>query len=184
MFKNLRAPTFHTNRLFIRLIDPIDINGLYEVSKSSNVTRYLTFNPHKSIRQTRMVIENMLQSYFSGHSVNFAIIEKNLNKMIGSVSLTFSMTNNSAEIGYILNDNFWNKGYMSEVIEKLIDISFTYYGLDTLFAKHILENEASKRILLKNNFKLTRIVENGFTKNFVSYTILEYILDKNTYFAK
>ncbi len=177
MYKGLGAPNFYTNRLYCRPIDLCDIRDMYEICNNRQVTKYLTFEPHRSTLDTKHVIENMIRSYYSGNSINYAIIQKDTNKMIGSASITFNLYENSAEIGYLLNQNSWNQGYMSEVIKAIVQIAFEYYHLNCLYAKHILENEASKKIILANHFKLMQVNENSFLKNNHLYTILEYKLN-------
>ena len=182
MFKNLGAPQFFTKRLFIRAIDLIDIEDMFEICSDYSVTEYLTFEPHKSTLDTRHVIENMIRSYYAGQSINFSLIDKTTNKMIGSASLTFNLYENSAEIGYLLKKEYWNQGYMSEAIEAIIDLSFQYYQLNRLYAKHILENIASQKIIQKEKFTCYRKLENSFVKGKRSYTILEYVLEKKDYY--
>ena len=136
MNKGLGAPHFFTNRLYIRPIEWEDIDDFFDVCSQSEVTQYLTFNPHEYLSDTHRVIENMMRAYSMGQSVNFAIVLKSTNHLIGSASLTFNYVNRSAEVGYLLDAKYWNQGYMSEAIQALIEVAFNYYRVEFLYAKH------------------------------------------------
>ena len=182
MNKGLGAPHFFTNRLYIRPIEWKDIDDFFNVCSQSEVTQYLTFNPHEYLSDTHRVIENMMRAYSMGQSVNFAIVLKSTNHLIGSASLTFNYVNRSAEVGYLLDAKYWNQGYMSEAIQALIEVAFNYYRVEFLYAKHIVENIASQKIIEKMQFKKIRVQEQSFIKNQHIYSIVEYILPKDVYF--
>ncbi len=182
MNKGLGAPHFFTNRLYIRPIEWEDIDDFFNVCSQREVTQYLTFNPHEYLSDTHRVIENMMRAYSMGQSVNFAIVLKSTNHLIGSASLTFNYVNRSAEVGYLLDAKYWNQGYMSEAIQALIEVAFNYYRVEFLYAKHIVENIASQKIIEKMHFKKIRVQEQSFIKNQHIYSIVEYILPKDVYF--
>lgn len=79
-----------------------------------------------------------------------------------SASLTFNYVNRSAEVGYLLDAKYWNQGYMSEAIQALIEVAFNYYRVEFLYAKHIVENIASQKIIEKMHFKKIRVQETVF----------------------
>ncbi len=182
MNKGLGAPQLFTKRLYIRLIDFNDLEAFFNICRQPKVTQYLTFEPHQYLSDTYRVIENMLRSYYIGQSVNFAIFLQSNHCLIGSASLTFNNLNHSAEIGYLLDSFYWNQGYMTEAIQSLIEIAFEYYQVDFLYAKHILENVASQKIIEKMHFQKIGIHEKAFYKNHHAYTIVEYQLTKKEYF--
>lgn len=164
MLNNLSAPTIQTNRLFIRIVDLSDSNDYFEFCSNPNVCRYLTFNPYVSLRQSKNAINNMIRAYLQGTDVNFSIINSSISRVIGSISLTFNK-DNSATIGYILNENYWNKGYMSEAISAICKVAFSYYKVDCLYAKYIKDNIASEKVLNNNGFTICDVINNGFVKN-------------------
>lgn len=64
-----------------------------------------------------------------------------------------------AEIGYALLPETWKSGYGSEISEKLINYAQSINYIDSLIAIIDPENLASKRILAKSKFKLSRLCE-------------------------
>ena len=50
---------------------------------------------------------------------------------------------------YVLNRKFWNKGYMMEVVKRVIHFGFSELGLHRIYATLAPENVASARVLEK-----------------------------------
>lgn len=65
----------------------------------------------------------------------------------------------TAEIGYSLLPEFWNKGYGSEISIGLVEYSRSIRSIKKLIAIIDPENNASKRILVKSKFKLEKTFE-------------------------
>ena len=176
MYSNLNAPKIQTNRLLIRPVSIYDANDYYNFCSDQRVCKYLTFNPYTSIFQAKRAIENMIRASLIGSDVNYSIIYRNENKIIGSISLTFNKYENSADVGYILSYDYWNQHFMSEALKEVIDISFNYYNLDFLTASYISENTSSEALLKKFNFKVIEKIEGGFIKNNIKYDLIKCVL--------
>jgi RimJ/RimL family protein N-acetyltransferase len=71
----------------------------------------------------------------------------------------------TAEIGYWLAEEFWNKGIISEAINALVEYSFKNLDIIRLQAGVFQSNEASKRVLVKCGFSLEAVHKNAVTKN-------------------
>ncbi len=178
MYNKIFAPKILTNRLLIRLVEFNDFYDYFLMCSDIDVCRYLTFNPYDNDRQAQIAINNMLNAYMNGTDTNFTIILKETNQIIGSISLTFHKENNSAEIGYILNKNFWHNGYMDEALKAIIKTSFEYYHLDFIIANYIDENVSSAKLLDKNGFVIYDHLNKAFMKNHIAYNITKTILTK------
>jgi len=59
------------------------------------------------------------------------------------------------DLGYTLNPEFHNKGYMTEASARVISFAFNTMKLKTIEAYTHKDNKGSIRILLRNNFRLT-----------------------------
>lgn len=93
------------------------------------------------------------------------ILKSNL-KLVGTICLwNFSNNQKIAEVGYDLNSTFQGKGIMSEALECVIRFGFEKLGLEKIEAYTHRSNDASKKLLLKNNFTLiadSRVNANRF----------------------
>ena len=71
----------------------------------------------------------------------------------------------SAEVGYWIGENFWNKGIITEAMECLIDYIFNNTEFIRLFAPVFDFNKASMRVLEKTGFKKIAVLSKAAIKN-------------------
>ncbi len=71
----------------------------------------------------------------------------------------------NAELGYWLAEPFWGQGIVTNAIKQLIDVAFTTYAIDRIFARPFGTNLASQKVLEKNSFVLEGRFDNVLFKN-------------------
>ena len=71
----------------------------------------------------------------------------------------------SAEIGYWIAEQFWNKGYMTNALEHAIDHFFSTTNVIRIYAKVYVSNEASICLLKKVGFTMKCIFSKAAFKN-------------------
>jgi ribosomal-protein-alanine N-acetyltransferase len=77
-----------------------------------------------------------------------------IDKLIGTICLfDFSEDHSKAEIGYELLPGFQGKGFMQEATSKVIHFGFQHVGLNSIEASTHSENQSSRRLLEKLNFR-------------------------------
>ena len=145
-----RIPTLETNRLTMRKILPIDCADMYDYSHRPETSRYLLWSPHANIRYTKKYLSYIQSAYRNEEFYDFALIDKESGRMIGTCGFTsFDLQNNSAEIGYVLNPDFWGKGLAKEAVMRLMAFGFAELRLHRMSAKIMVQNNASKRVAEK-----------------------------------
>ncbi|MBZ2105252.1 MULTISPECIES: GNAT family N-acetyltransferase [Streptococcus] len=81
--------------------------------------------------------------------------------MVGRINLSVLENNRkTAELGYRIGENVSNLGYASEAVKLVLEKAFTIYGLHRIIAGTATDNLASQRVLLKNGFIFSRVIEN------------------------
>ena len=81
--------------------------------------------------------------------------------MVGRINLSVLEKNRkTAELGYRIGENVSNLGYTSEAVKLVLEKAFTTYGLHRIIAGTATDNLASQRVLLKNGFTFSRVIEN------------------------
>lgn len=81
--------------------------------------------------------------------------------MVGRINLSvLGNDRKTAELGYRIGENVTNLGYASEAVKLVLDKAFTTYGLNRIIAGTATDNLASKRVILKNGFTFSKIIEN------------------------
>ena len=99
-------------------------------------------------------------------------------KLIGSISV--EKKDDDAEIGYMLLNEYSNKGIGTEAVRQVYSIAFKILSLEQTTANVFQPNIASIRVLLKNGFKYKGAIPNAVIKDGNVYDLLIYVLTKET----
>lgn len=145
-------PTLETERLKLRLFNANDVEDLYEMCSDELVTKYLSFDTYKSMEDSYSRLA-FLKSEYDELLVPpvWAIEYKATGKMIGSINfLHVKEKHSSAEIGYLLNRGYWNKGIMTEVLKEILKFGFEKMGLNRIVIHCDARNIGSYRVMEKN----------------------------------
>lgn len=97
----------------------------------------------------------------TNRDVYMHIIRDSQGVMVGRINLSVLENNRkTAEIGYRIGENVSNLGYASEAVKLVLEKAFTTYDLNRIIAGTATGNLASQRVLLKNGFIFSRVIEN------------------------
>ena len=97
-------------------------------------------------------------------------------KLIGSISV--EKKDDDAEIGYMLHNDYSNKGIGTEAVRQVCSIAFKILSLEQITANVFQPNIASIRVLLKNGFKYKGAIPNAVIKDGYVYDLLIYVLNE------
>ena len=166
-----------TERLVLRKLSKADNNDWLEMLNSKNVGKFI--NQICDIESVNKIINRKLEKYSVNSGESFSVLLKGGNKVIGNVELKVDEYEKTAEISYVFNDKFWNKGYATESAKALIDYAFNVLKVDKVIAD-CLENNLSSCHILKDKLKMTHIgIETRIDKttnktlNFVCYELIK-----------
>lgn len=148
-------PTFETDRLRIRLFDRNDVDDLYEYCSDDEVTKYLPFDTYTSKQQAIERIEYCKQGYKELNApILWAIEYKPESKLVGGIDFVkWDEENRYAEIGYLINKKYWNKGIMTEALKVILEFGFNNMGLNRIQICCDERNIGSARVMEKNGLK-------------------------------
>ena len=97
------------------------------------------------------------------HDAYMHLIRDSQGVMVGRINLSvLGKDRKTAELGYRIGENVTNLGYASEAVKLVLDKAFHTYGLHKIIAGTARDNLASQRVLLKNGFTFSKIIENDF----------------------
>ncbi len=141
-------PTLCTERLILRAMHPMDAEDMFDYASRSEVTRYLLWREHEDITFTRDYLNYIGRRYALGDFYDWAIVDKESQKMIGTCGFTrIDIANNAAEIGYVLNPDFHRKGFGSEAVKRILEFGFCELSLNRMEARFMQGNEASLALM-------------------------------------
>ncbi|MBF1110749.1 MAG: GNAT family N-acetyltransferase [Streptococcus sp.] len=97
----------------------------------------------------------------TNRDVYMHLIRDSQGVMVGRINLSVLENNRkTAELGYRIGENVSNLGYASEAVKLVLDKTFNTYALNKIIAGTATGNLASQRVLIKNGFTFSRIIEN------------------------
>ncbi len=143
-------PELTTKRLLLRRLLKTDWKDMFEYSRDSAVTQYLTWDVHPDPQYTARYLSYIIPKYRSGEFFDWAVVHRESGKMIGTCGFTaLHYLHNSGEIGYVLNRHFWGQGLAAEAIGAVMRVGFFDLNLHRIEAKFMLGNERSRRVMEK-----------------------------------
>lgn len=146
--------SLETDRLIIRKFELSDANQLYNsYGKDTSITKYMLWKNFESVDAAKKAIEYYIKCYQENSSfVQYAIILKSNNKLIGQVCYDMNKRHRFADISYIIATSYQKKGYMTEALNCLVDYLFNDLRCNRISAEVMIENIASINLLKKCNF--------------------------------
>lgn len=143
----------HGNRIKLRWLNENDIEDLFQIFSNKEAMRYWNTPPIKNIQDAESILLMTKADYEERKALRFGIQLKTKAKILGTCSIfNYIHFSRRAEIGYILNRDFWGQGYMNEALTLLINYAFGSLNLNRLEADVDPRNIASTKTLLRLGF--------------------------------
>ncbi len=149
--KNIGTQVLETERLILRPFVVNDAQAMFDNwAKSEHATRYVTWDPYTDAKEAVDRFEKMQKEYAEKDIYDWAIVLKESNTLIGEISFVgMTPCRKTGELGYIIGENWWGKGYMTEAVGAVMAFGFTKLGLHRIQACHDVRNPASGRVMEK-----------------------------------
>ena len=143
-----------TDRLIIRTPEDKDVHDIFVLMSDREIAASTGFRPMSTLSEA----EGKIRREMDG-GLMFCISEKNLpDKVLGVFEITPHKTNTVSgencnyEICYFLHKEAREKGYMTEVAERMKRYLFDERMADSLTIAVLPRNDASRRVALKSGF--------------------------------
>lgn len=140
-----------TKRLLLRKFEEKDVRLAFQNwTNDDKVTKYLTWPSHGSVEVTEKVIGEWIKNYSDKRFYQWAIVLKEINEPIGSISVVdMNERASSLHIGYCIGSKWWNKGYTSEAFSAIIPFLFEEVKALRIDSKHDTKNPNSGKVMEK-----------------------------------
>ena len=172
-----RMPTLMTDRLILRKMLVSDYLDMYDYASRPLTTKYLLWLPHDSPKFSKKYLNYIQGQYREERFYDFALVEKQSGKMIGTCGFTgFDLENNSAEVGYVINPDFWGNGLAPEALRRIIGFGFHELMLHRITAKIMDGNLQSMRVAEKCGMRHEAVHVEGMLIKGQFQTIHEYAI--------
>lgn len=154
-------PKLVTTRLILRQLSIDDIDDVFEYAKSPLVGPNAGWRPHLNKEETEAFIKYSIKKREFGQPGIYAIIYKENMKTIGTIEI-HSYNQYKAEIGFVLNPDYWAQGIVVEAAKAIIVYGFEILHLKRLQYGYFGFNTRSKRVCEKLEFTYEGILRNKF----------------------
>ena len=142
-----------TDRLELRPWSFDDAPALFELAHDPHVGPRAGWQPHTSVEESRVVIQQVLAVPDS-----FAIVERATGALVGAVALKHEddsylvQGSDEAELGYWIGVPFQGRGYATEAAAEVLRYAFEDAGKRAVWAGYYDGNERSRRVQEKLGF--------------------------------
>lgn len=135
-----KLPTIDTQRLRLRWLTPADVPALMSIFGDPAVCRFLLRPPLRDLSAAADLQEEIARLFAERSLFQWGLAERESDVVVGTCTLAWvSAEHARAELGFVLAQEKWGRGYMGEALPALIEFAF-----DTL-ALHRLEADADPR---------------------------------------
>lgn len=146
-------PTLESKRIVLRAYQLSDVKNVQRLAGEKIIAEMTANIPHP-------YVEGMAEEWIAKHefwfenreAIVFAIQRSETGELIGTISLN-QIDDKTGNLGYWLGVPYWGLGYCSEAAALIIEYGFYHYGLNLIYARHLPENPASGKVMIKNGFE-------------------------------
>ncbi|MBR6029090.1 MAG: GNAT family N-acetyltransferase [Clostridia bacterium] len=143
-------PRLETPRLILRKARRSDAADIYAYASDPEVSRYVLWDTHRSIADSRAYIRYLRRQYYSGEPSSYVMALKDTGRVIGTVGFVrYTEENDCAEVGYSMGRDWWHQGLMTEALQAVLRLAFEEMGLHRVEARHETGNPASGRVMAR-----------------------------------
>ena len=161
--KHVGTKTIETTRLTLRRLALTDSEMMFRNWTSDDkVTRFLRWDAHRTIDDTKNMIQRRFESYQDISTYYWGIYLKD-GVMIGSIGIVITSEYDfKGELGYKIGSRWWNQGYTSEAARAVIDYMFSNTDIERIEAFSSVENPASARVMEKIGMRCEGLLQHYY----------------------
>ncbi|NGM84793.1 GNAT family N-acetyltransferase [Paenibacillus sp. 7124] len=174
-------PILETERFILRQLKQDDSREIFQYFSLDEVTKFYDLESFTKIEQAEELIDRWNQKFERNQGIRWGITLRSESRVIGTCGFHGWMKNHyKAEIGYELTPEYWRQGYMTEVIQKIIEFGFNNLGLNRIEAFVEPENVGSRKVLEKIGFSEEgTLKEHFYWRNRFVDTVIYALLKKD-----
>ncbi len=169
-------PTLKSDRFDLIEINESHIEDIFKLYSDYTVVKHVDILPLKTLEEAKKEIEFYRERFVSKTGIRWGIAFKEQTKIIGTVGFNKVYVGHKGRIGYDLEQKYWGKGYMTEVLDCIISYGFKKFDLRRVEAEVTPDNIGSEKLLEKLNFRKEGVLREWMRWNDNFYEIAMYSL--------
>ena len=176
-----KFPSLQTDRLDLIEITPYHSGDILKLFGDVNVTRFYNLLPFKSDQDAQKFINWYRVRFNDNTGLRWGISLKGEPNVIGTIGFNNFTKRHRANIGYDLQLEYWNNGYITEALKVIINFGFNQLEINRIEAEVMLGNTSSEKVLYKLNFMNEGILRQWMYWNEKYYDMTMFALLKEDY---
>ena len=178
------TPSMETKRTILRRLTPEDAEDVFAYAQSPDVSAYMTWDLHASIRDTQVFIRQCISDVDEDRAGVWGIEWKDTGRVIGTIRFVHVDTvNRSAPVAYVLSEAYWGQGIATEVLAKILEFGFESMGLNRIEGVHMLRNAVSGRVLEKAGMRYEGLIREKLRAKGLYWDVQQYAILKRDWDA-
>lgn len=179
---NQKIPTLVSERLTLRPFRFSDAKEVQRMAGHPKVAATTMTIPHPYLDGVAEEWIAKHQEWFNkGQSIDWAIELTASQQLIGNISFGVSQSNQRAELGYWIGEEFWNKGYCTEAARLAIRYGFEVMKLNKITSRYMSENPASGKVMKNAGMVQEGVLAQEFYKNDRFVDVIVYGLTRDQF---
>jgi RimJ/RimL family protein N-acetyltransferase len=147
-----------TPRLRLRKVRASDAEAIFrEYAQDAEVTRYVSWQTHRSLEETRDYVRACLLAWNTGRAFNWVIESREDSQLMGMIVARVNAE--KWELGFVLARRYWGRGYMTEAVKAVIEWAQRRGGIYRIWAVCDINNAASARVMEKAGMRREGILK-------------------------
>lgn len=155
----MTVPVLETERLILRPLTMDDLDAVFKWAGDPRVNKYMIYPLYKNKEEG---IEWLKSLYQDDDKKDFGFVLKETGELIGSGGIYYHPERGLWSIGYNLAYDYWNRGFTTEAMEKIIEWGRQELGIKEVAATFAVENVGSRRVMEK--LGMTFLEDHDYTK--------------------
>ena len=146
-------PSLQTNRLDLIEIKQEHLSNIFKLFSDKKVTQFYNVVTLTNEEEAQKFIDWFQTRFVEKVGIRWGISLKGHGNIIGTIGFNNFTKQHRANIGFDLQADFWNNGYLTEAIKSVTVFGFNQLDINRLEAEVMKGNIASEKVLAKNGFK-------------------------------
>jgi len=169
-------PILRTNRLDLIEIKQIHLGDLFKLFGDKDVTKYYNIKTLTEENEAQKLL-NWFQDRFSDKlGIRWGIAFKDKEEIIGTIGFNNFMHKHRANLGYDLQKDYWNNGYITEALIEVIKFGFEKLKINRIEAEIMPGNINSEKALISLGFEKEGLLRDWMLWNEKHYDMIMYSL--------
>ncbi|RAI99379.1 ribosomal-protein-alanine N-acetyltransferase [Chitinophaga skermanii] len=176
-------PKLQTKRLSLVPITMKHLEDIFALFSDEHVTRFYNLHTFKQLQDAQPFIEFYIKKFNEKSGIRWGITLEDSPQIIGTIGFNNFTKNHRANIGYDLQSKYWNKGILTEALQRVVNFGFEHLAVNRIEAEVMIGNLASEKVLLKNGFTREAVLHDWMLFNNQHYDMTMFSLLKSQYLA-